>query len=199
MDFLFVGGWVDLTRNIYIHINERFVNYYRKLLIMQDYLYFSYGSNMSSMRLKKRVESAEVISSGILENHKLVFHKKSTKDGSGKCDAFLTNSPNDKVYGVVYSIHKNDLKRLDSFEDLNGGYKKEDVDIAIVNGEKVKAFTYIATNIEKSLLPLAGINIMFFMGLWKIIYLPTIYHSLILSIQSLILIKKMQLMNYQYI
>ena len=148
-----MGGWVDLTRNIYIHINERFVNYYRKLLIMQDYLYFSYGSNMSSMRLKKRVESAEVISSGILENHKLVFHKKSTKDGSGKCDAFLTNSPNDKVYGVIYSIHKNDLKRLDSFEDLNGGYKKEDVDIAIANGEKVKAFTYIATNIEKSLLP----------------------------------------------
>ena len=57
------------------------------------------------------------------------------------------------MYGVIYSIHKNDLKRLDSFEDLNGGYKKEDVDIAIANGEKVKAFTYIATNIEKSLLP----------------------------------------------
>jgi len=92
---------------------------------MQDYLYFSYGSNMSSMRLKKRVESAEVISSGILENHKLVFHKNSTEDGSGKCDAFLTNSPNDKVYGVIYSIHKNDLNRLDSFEDPNGGYKKK--------------------------------------------------------------------------
>ena len=80
---------------------------------------------MSSMRLKKRVESAEVISSGILENHKLVFHKKSTKDGSGKCDAFLTNSPNDKVYGVIYPIHKNDLNRLDSFEDPNGGYRKK--------------------------------------------------------------------------
>ncbi len=120
---------------------------------MQDYLYFSYGSNMSSMRLKNRVESAEVISSGILENHKLVFHKKSTKDGSGKCDAFLTNSPNDKVHGVIYSIHKDDLKRLDSFEGLNDGYKKENVDIIKANGEKVKAFTYLATRIDESLLP----------------------------------------------
>ena len=119
---------------------------------MQDYLYFSYGSNMSSMRLKKRVKSTEVISSGILENHKLMFHKISD-DGSGKCDAFFTDNPTDNIYGVIYSIHENDLKQLDSYEGLNDGYKKENVDIIIANGEKVKAFTYIATNIEKSLLP----------------------------------------------
>ena len=47
--------------------------------------------------------------------------------------------------------------------------------------------------------PSDGINIMFYMGLLKMIYLLTIYHSLIHSIQSLIQIRKMQLMNYQYI
>ena len=120
--------------------------------MIQDILYFAYGSNMSSRRLKNRVESANVISTGILEKYKLKFHKIS-EDGSGKCDAFFTDNPTDNIYGVIYSIHENDLKRLDSYEGLNDGYKKENVDIIIANGEKVKAFTYIATNIEKSLLP----------------------------------------------
>ena len=149
---------------------------------MQDCLYFSYGSNMSSMRLKKRVESAEVISSGILENHKLVFHKKS-KDGSGKCDAFFTDSVNDRVYGVIYSIHKKDIKKLDRCEGLNSGYKKEDVDIDIANDEKVKAFTYIATDIEKSLLPFSWYKYHVFHGAVEN-NLPSDYISFIDSFNS---------------
>ena len=120
--------------------------------MIQDILYFSYGSNMSSRRLKNRVESANVISTGILEKYKLKFHKIS-EDGSGKCDAYFTNVLNDKINGVIYSIHEKDLDKLDDCEGLDKGYKKENVDIIKANGEKVKAFTYIATNIEKSLLP----------------------------------------------
>ena len=59
--------------------------------MIQDILYFAYGSNMSSRRLKNRVESANVISTGILEKYKLKFHKIS-EDGSGKCDAFFTDN-----------------------------------------------------------------------------------------------------------
>ena len=94
---------------------------------MQHFLYFSYGSNMSSRRLKNRVESARVISSGILEKHKLVFHKKS-KDGSGKCDAYYTNEPKDKIYGVIYSIHENEVDKLDRVEGCGRGhYEKKEV------------------------------------------------------------------------
>jgi hypothetical protein len=39
------------------------------------------------------------------------------------------------------------------FEGLDKGYKKENVDIIKANGEKVKAFTYLATRIDESLLP----------------------------------------------
>ena len=120
---------------------------------MQHILYFSYGSNISSRRLKNRVETARVISSGILGKHKLVFHKKS-KDGSGKCDAYYTNKPKDKIYGVIYSIHKKDLNKLDSVEGCGRGhYKNKEVVIKCFNGETVNAFTYCAENIVEGLKP----------------------------------------------
>ena len=120
---------------------------------MQDILYFSYGSNMSSKRLKKRVRSAEVISRGILVGHELKFHKKSKKDGSGKCDAYFTATPTDKIYGVIYSIKVEDLPKLDRCEGLGYGYEKKDVVIKILNDEKIKALTYFATDIEVGLKP----------------------------------------------
>lgn len=50
-------------------------------------LYFAYGSNMSSARLRARVPSCRPIGIAFLPGHELRFHKRS-KDGSGKCDAF---------------------------------------------------------------------------------------------------------------
>ena len=88
---------------------------------------------MSSRRLKNRVESARVISSGILEKYKLMFHKVSD-DGSWKCDAFFTDEVNDKIFGVIYSIHKKDLNKLDSVEGCGYGYEKKDVFIEKLNG-----------------------------------------------------------------
>ncbi len=120
--------------------------------MIQDILYFAYGSNMSSMRLKKRVESAEVISTGILEKYKLKFHKIS-EDGSGKCDAYFTNVLNDKINGVIYSIHEKDLDKLDIFEARGHGYEKKPVVIKRFNGNEVKAFTYCATDIDEGLKP----------------------------------------------
>ena len=120
--------------------------------MIQDILYFAYGSNMSSRRLKKRVESANVISTGILEKYKLKFHKIS-EDGSGKCDAYFTNVLNDKINGVIYSIHEKDLDKLDIFEARGHGYEKKPVVIKRFNSNKVKAFTYCATDIDEGLKP----------------------------------------------
>ena len=119
---------------------------------MQDYLYFSYGSNMSSKRIKNRINSANIISSGTLENHKLMFHKISD-DGSGKCDAFFTDNPTDNIYGVIYSINEKDLDKLDIFEARGHGYEKKPVVIKRFNGNEVKAFTYCATDIDEGLKP----------------------------------------------
>lgn len=75
---------------------------------MCTFMYFAYGSNMSERRLKKRVCSAKVIGTGILDNHCLTFHKLSRKDGSGKCT--IEYSESDKVYGVLFKVNKKTRK-----------------------------------------------------------------------------------------
>ena len=54
---------------------------------------FSYGSNMSSKRFGNRLDY-ERLCTGMLPKHQLKFHK-SSKDGSGKCDAFETDDKNE--------------------------------------------------------------------------------------------------------
>ena len=124
----------------------------KKNKFIQGVLNFSYGSNMSLGRLINRVSSAEVISFGFLERHKLKFHKKSI-DGSGKCNAYFTDEPNDKIYGVIYSIKETDLNKLDRCEGRGSGYEKKDVIIKRINSDGIKAFTYCATDLEKGLKP----------------------------------------------
>ena len=107
---------------------------------------------MSSKRIKNRINSANIISSGTLENYKLMFHKIS-EDDSGKCDSFFTDNPTDNIYWVIYSINEKDLDKLDIFEARGHGYEKKPVVIKRFNGNKVKAFTYCATDIDEGLKP----------------------------------------------
>jgi hypothetical protein len=106
---------------------------------------------MSSKRFGNRLDY-EQLCTGILPKHKLKFHK-SSKDGSGKCDAFETGDENDKLWGVLYKIHKIDEKKLDSYEGYPFGYDKKKVDIINLDGEVIEATTYFATNINKTLKP----------------------------------------------
>ena len=115
-------------------------------------LYFSYGSNMSIKRMVARVRSAKKISTGVLTNHRLLFHKISI-DRSGKCDAYRTNNSEDIVYGVLYSLDQSEIEKLDRAEGLGSGYDKKEIEIEGTDGELVNSFTYLATNIDKILIP----------------------------------------------
>ncbi len=116
-------------------------------------LYFSYGSNMFTPRLLKRVPSAQVISVAQLNSHRLKFHKISKKDGSAKCDIEKTNNPDDVVYGVVFRMLASEKPELDKAEGLGQGYNEKPVSIVGLNGESFNAVTYYATNIDSSLKP----------------------------------------------
>src|SRR5258706_268593 len=91
------------------------------------FINFAYGSNMSTRRLCERVPSARVIGVGVLKGHKLCWHKVSKKDGSGKCDAALTDAGGAEVYGVLYEIALAEKPKLDSAEGLGAGYDEKDV------------------------------------------------------------------------
>ncbi len=116
-------------------------------------LYFSYGSNMSIKRLRKRIPSAKRVAVAALSNHELKFHKKSTKDGSAKCDIIETHNPDTIVFGVVFDIDDSEKIKLDQKEGLGKGYEEKFVEVISIEGNLLEATTYYATNIDPSLKP----------------------------------------------
>ncbi|MCP1676532.1 gamma-glutamylcyclotransferase (GGCT)/AIG2-like uncharacterized protein YtfP [Natronocella acetinitrilica] len=114
--------------------------------------YFAYGSNMSLSRLRERVQSAEILGRFTLKQHDLRFHK-SSKDGSGKCDAFFTADSVNVIYGVLFKIDPAEKSALDKAEGLGYGYEAKEVTVTAHDGTSVTATTYVATNIDKSLKP----------------------------------------------
>ena len=112
--------------------------------------YFAYGSNMSLVRLRERVPSAERIGTFFLKEHQLRFHKVS-KDGSGKCDAFKTNNTGDVVIGALFEI--NEKKALDIAEGLGYGYDEMIVNVQNNSGETFEVLTYYAIKMDSSLKP----------------------------------------------
>lgn len=119
---------------------------------MGKLLYFSYGSNMSTPRINKRIDSATVVATAQLYQHSLQFHKKSV-DGSAKCDIMHTMNPDDIVHGVVFEILASEKHVLDRYEGLGNGYNEKQVSIILPYGESVRATTYYATHIDASLRP----------------------------------------------
>lgn len=115
-------------------------------------LYFAYGSNLSSVRLIKRIPSADLITTGQLRQHKLVFHKVG-RDGSAKCDACFTGNAGDYIYGAVYRIDPEHKTHLDRAEGLGNGYETKAVTIITEPGKQIKAFMYYATRTAADIKP----------------------------------------------
>ncbi len=114
--------------------------------------YFAYGSNMSLLRLKMRVQDAEPLDIATLRGRVLKFHKAG-KDGSAKCDASLTGHSRDAVLGVLYRIRNHDLATLDRIEGRGTGYERHALTVTDSSGRNMAAETYIATHIDSALQP----------------------------------------------
>ena len=116
---------------------------------MSTILYFAYGSNMSTLRLKARVPSSDVLGTAQLHGHTLVFHKESV-DGSAKCHIEYTQDPHHIVRGVVYRILISEKSNLDKVEGLGSGYEEKQVSVIMPHGESINAYNYYATHINKT-------------------------------------------------
>lgn len=116
-------------------------------------VYFAYGSNMSTARLRERMPSCEPIGTATLPGHVLRFHKRST-DKSGKCNAFASSNDN-AVIGVLFSFDPAERSELDKAEGVGGGYEYAMVTVINDKGRRRKALTYLATPdyIDDSLKP----------------------------------------------
>jgi len=95
---------------------------------------------------------AKFVAVAILLGHRLRFHKVSS-DGSGKCDAELTDDLVDRVIGVVFEISGGEKPDLNRTEGLRHGYVEKEVEIVTASGETTHAMMYFATRIDPSKKP----------------------------------------------
>ena len=118
-------------------------------------LYFAYGSNMCTGRLRRRVPSAIPLRTAKLLNHSFRFHKRSRKDSSGKGNALFTGEPADVVWGVLFEIDADEECKLDEAEGLGHGYCRQTVTVHDQEGNQHRAFMYVAeeTHIVPDLKP----------------------------------------------
>jgi len=118
---------------------------------MASFYYFAYGSNMLSKRLQERCPSARAISSANLNGWELKWHKRSKKDGSGKCDIVQSQTTDNVVHGVLYQIALNEKTTLDRFEGLGNGY--DELLISPDSHPDITVITYQASDTDTSLNP----------------------------------------------
>jgi gamma-glutamylcyclotransferase len=120
--------------------------------VVEAFVYFAYGSNMLSRRLRERTPSATAIGTGHVEGRRLAFHKVG-KDGSAKCDIPATNAVTEKVYGVLFRIACSEKRALDRAEGLGEGYREESLLVQRDDETTITARAYIATAIEPNRRP----------------------------------------------
>jgi hypothetical protein len=117
----------------------------------ETFLYFAYGSNMLSRRLRERTPSAVAVGTGYVCGRHLTFDKDGS-DGSGKCDMEPTSSQSDRVHGVLYRVDLGEKQLLDEAEGLGESYSEEHVRVVTSDGE-CRALAYVAIRKETDLHP----------------------------------------------
>lgn len=104
-------------------------------------LYFAYGSNMSTKRLRERIPNAQPIGAAALNDYEFSCNKKS-KDSSSKGN--ISPRKNATTWGVLFEIPLDDLKRLDEIE---GGYERIAINVLRGN-QSIESVTYISQRIS---------------------------------------------------
>ncbi|MBN2694390.1 gamma-glutamylcyclotransferase, partial [bacterium] len=109
--------------------------------------YFAYGSNVSEIRMKKRLsrdgEGFYKRVAGTLKGKELVFNKISRKNRAQGYPNLVDNE-NSYVEGVLYEITIEGLFSLDGFEMYPHYYRRELVEVESEKLGKIEAWVYIA-------------------------------------------------------
>lgn len=110
-------------------------------------LYAAYGSNLHPVRLTQRIASAALVTTALLPEWSLRFHKRS-KDDSGKCNIV---GGGDGVHVAVYEVNTEDKLTLDRIEGVGFGYAEALLQVPGVG----ECHTYVAeeSHVDEELLP----------------------------------------------
>lgn len=99
-----------------------------------------------------RAPGARLVGTVALAGWELELHKRSWRDGSGKCD--IVRRAGATVYGAVYSLPAGDKAALDAAEGVGKGYEERQLRVTVA-GEERGVFTYTASasHVDESLCP----------------------------------------------
>lgn len=111
-------------------------------------LYFAYGSNMSSLRLERRVGTVETLGRARLPAHRHRFSKLG-RDGTGKGN--IEPHPEEHTWGVIYGLTGQQLGELEGYEI---GYRRAELDVVHHAGsDLVRVTTFVALRVVEGLAP----------------------------------------------
>lgn len=102
--------------------------------------YFAYGANMSGRVMRDRCPGARPLGAACLSGYELVFSLPSSRWGGFVAD--VRPAPGRCVWGVLWELGDEDLRRLDGFEGVAAGrYRREAVTVTW-QGKPVSALCY---------------------------------------------------------
>ncbi|WP_340695852.1 gamma-glutamylcyclotransferase family protein [Hydrogenobacter thermophilus] len=112
--------------------------------------YFAHGSNMSQRQMKERCKEGKFKTLGraFLRGYRLVFDGYSISwDGSV---ANLVPLEGGIVWGVLYEVSEECIKKLDECEGVSSGYyKRVKVEVHSEDGKSFMAYTYLREPLEE--------------------------------------------------
>lgn len=100
-------------------------------------IYFAYGSNMSSARLRERITSARPLGPVHVCDWRLAFNKPG-RDGTGKANLVFESGA--RSWGVAYEIAGSEWERLDGFET---DYQRAHFRLERSDGSNLEAQAYL--------------------------------------------------------
>ena len=146
-------------------------------------LYFGYGSNMPKAVIEGRVDPCERVGVAYITGYTLRFHKRSIIDHTGKCDAYRTGKPTDRVWGSLDRLSDDQIAAMDEIE--GPGYRRATVK-ATTGDRVVEAHIYLARPeaVDSGLSPIDSYKDCVLSGAREL-NLPTAYIDAIEAVPSL--------------
>jgi len=86
--------------------------------VAETFLYFAFGSNMSSERIREKNPSAKFLKTARLTGYRFEYDGYSRKWEGSPATITRTNNHEDQVYGVLWELNQEHLQTLDQQEGV---------------------------------------------------------------------------------